>query len=497
MPKSLQHAKSGLATAVSRRGASPIYRQIYDRVRRGIATGAYQPGSRLPSARGLAGELGVARGTIEDAYGLLLAEGYIERRGQAGSLISRLAGEGGGAPRLVAPVSRRPEQPREPRSAPQRMSPFQLGQPAFDAFPNAVWARLIARHARRTVVAGAGHPDHIGYTPLKVAIARYLGLSRGVICTPDQVLITNGYQAAIHLIGGCLLRPGDAVWFEEPGYVFARNALTAGGAHVVPVRVDQDGMQVAEGMTLAPKARLAVTTPAHQSPLGVTLSLPRRLQLLEWARLQKAWIVEDDYDGEFHYGGRPLPALKSLDRSDRVIYAGSFSKTLLPELRLGYLVAPRDLVKPLTRAAQVSSAAPARLMQAVVAEFLESGQFARHLHRMRRLYGERREALADALRQTFADHLSVELQHGGMHLLARLPPSTDDMRVSRVAGAAGLGVQALSAMYEGEARKKGLLLGFTNVPASKARALCRKLQKSIAPEIERWHLGTTRGNSGA
>jgi GntR family transcriptional regulator/MocR family aminotransferase len=486
MSKPPRHARGGLAAAISRRGAPPIYRQIYDRVRYGIATGAYRPGTRLPSARGLAGDLGVARGTIEDAYGLLLAEGYIERNGQAGSVIARLLDAGEGSPRLVAPRPKRLGQTRPGQGPrPRPMSPFQLGQPAFDAFPHAVWARSIARHARQPITGGTGHPDHVGHPALRVAIARYLGLSRGVVCTPEQVLITNGYQAAIHLIGACLSRPGDAVWFEEPGYVFARNALTTAGAHIVPVHVDQDGMRIADAMTSAPKARLAVTTPAHQSPLGVTLSLPRRLQLLAWARLQKAWIVEDDYDGEFHYGGRPLPALKSLDRSDRVIYAGSFSKTLLPELRLGYLVAPRDLVKPLTEAAKAGSAAPGRLMQAVVAEFLDSGHFARHLHRMRRLYGERREALADALRQTFADHLSVELQHGGMHLLARLPPSTDDVRVSRVAGAAGLGVQALSSMYEGGARKKGLLLGFTNVPASKARALCRKLRQSIGAEVGR------------
>jgi len=234
---------------------------------------------------------------------------------------------------------------------------------------------------------------------------------------------------------------------------------------------------------LAPAARLAVTTPAHQSPLCVTLSLPRRLQLLEWSRSRGAWIVEDDYDGEFHYGSRPLPALKSLDRDDRVVYAGSFSKTLLPELRLGYLVSPVALLGKLSAAARAKSAAPARLIQAVVAEFLEAGHFARHLHRMRRLYAGRRQALADALRETFGGRLSIDVQQGGMHLLAKLPTSADDVRVAKRACQASLALHALSATYMGRSPQKGILLSFTNVPESKARMLCRKLHCAIGAEI--------------
>jgi GntR family transcriptional regulator/MocR family aminotransferase len=484
MPKHGPTAGSDFVTAISRRGPIPIYRQIYDRVRHGIASGTLHPGSRLPSARNLASDLGIARGTVEDAYGLLLAEGYIERHAQAGTVIAQFLDDSAAWTRLLAPaVASRMPATASKISAERVFSPFQLGQPAFDAFPRAAWARLIARHARAPIAAGAGHPDHTGYVPLKAAIARYLGLSRGVVCAPAQVLITNGYQAAIDLLGRSLLRERDDVWFEEPGYPFARGALRATGARLIPVRVDNDGMRVADGIAAAPKARLVVTTPAHQSPLCVALSLPRRLQLLEWARRQKAWIVEDDYDGEFHYGGRPLPALKSLDRSDRVIYAGSFSKTLLPELRLGYLVVPLELVDRLTTAAMAGSAAPGRLMQAAVCEFLESGHFARHVHRMRQLYAERRSALADELNRTFGDLITLDLQHGGMHLVARLPRSCNDLAVAKRAAAAGLALQPLSETYMKRTHQQGMLLGFTNVPGNKAATLCRKLRQCLIKTV--------------
>jgi GntR family transcriptional regulator/MocR family aminotransferase len=484
MSKHRPETVSAFVATISRLGPTPIYRQIYDRVRHGIASGTLQPGSRLPSARNLASDLGIARGTVEDAYGLLLAEGYIERHAQAGTVIAQFLDDSAAWARLVAPaVASRMPATANKISADRVFSPFQLGQPAFDAFPRAAWARLIARHARSPIAAGAGHPDHTGYFPLRAAIARYLGLSRGVACAPDQVLITNGYQAAIDLLGRSLLRERDNVWFEEPGYPFARSALRATGARLVAVRVDNDGMRVADGMAAAPEARLVVTTPAHQSPLCVALSLPRRLQLLEWARRQKAWILEDDYDGEFHYGGRPLPALKSLDRNDRVIYAGSFSKTLLPELRLGYLVVPLELVDRLTAAAMASSAAPGRLMQAVVCEFLESGHFARHVHRMRQLYAERRGALADALSRAFGDLVTLDVQQGGMHLVARLSRSCNDLAAAKRAAAEGLALQPLSATYMKRTRQRGLLLGFTNVPENKAAALCRKLRRCLIEPV--------------
>lgn len=469
------------AISISRGHQTPLYRQIYERVRHGIAQGTYPPGSRLPSARNLASELGIARGTVEDAYGLLVAEGYVERHGQFGSVVAQGLVASAGTTKMLEPVHRRRSVPAPaPQSGERLRSPFQLGQPALDAFPVTTWARLIARHARRPPSTGTGSRDNGGHWALKSAIARYLGLSRGVTCAPEQVLITNGYQGGIDLIARTLLRGGDKVWFEEPGYIFAREALKAAGASIVPVNVDAEGMRVGDAIAAAPKARLAVTTPAHHSPLCVTLSLQRRLQLLKWAATRQAYVVEDDYDGEFHYGGRPLPALKSLDRDDHVIYAGSFSKTLLPDLRLGYVVSPIAILGKLSEAAKVRSAAPGGSVQGVVAEFMQEGLFVRHLHRMRRLYAERRQALAAALRETFDSRFTVDSQQGGMQMLLQLPAAADDVYLATLAADAGIAVTALSPTYMGRAHQKGIMLGFANVPASQARSLCRKLDRAIA-----------------
>ena len=249
--------------------------------------------------------------------------------------------------------------------------------------------------ARRTRASGLTrwrYPDPSGLLPLREAIAAYLGVSRGILCTPDQVLVTAGFQGALALVARVLLRTGDPVWVEDPGYHLARQALEAAGATLVPVRVDRDGMRVAAGVVAAPRARLAVVTPTHQSPLGVALSLPRRLALLAWAAEAGAWVLEDDYDSEFRYTGHPLPALKSLDRGGRVLYAGSFSKVLFPALRLGYLVVPDELAEAFARASRLWSLGLPSLEQRVVAAFMAEGHFARHLRRMRSLYAARRQA---------------------------------------------------------------------------------------------------------
>src|SRR5215470_11317856 len=297
--------------------------------------------------------------------------------------------------------------------------PFRLGLPALDAFPRKLWSRLVASEARALSPAGMAHPDPAGYEKLREAIVAYLAIARGIFCEPRQVFVTPGYQGALGLAARAVIAAGDEVWFEDPGYHLARQGLTEGGARLIPVPVDDEGMRIADGLAQAPRARFVVVTPSHQCPLGVTLSLPRRLALLSWAAEAGAWIIEDDYDGEFHYSGRPLPALKSLDRADVVLYAGSFSKVLFPALRLGYLVVPNRLVQSFTRASHSLHAGNARLEQAVVARFMIEGHFARHLKRMRGLYAARRAALADALTAAFGDHLRVALQSGGMHLLAR------------------------------------------------------------------------------
>jgi GntR family transcriptional regulator/MocR family aminotransferase len=293
--------------------------------------------------------------------------------------------------------------------------------------------------------------------------------------------VTAGYQGALNLIAHVLVAPGEAFWCEDPGYPRAHHGLAAAVARVVPVPVDGEGMRVEDAVAAA-SARLAIVTPAHQSPLGVALSLPRRLALLAWAEANGAWIVEDDYDGELHYAGRPLPALKSLDHAEIVIYAGSFSKVLYPGLRLGYLVAPNRLVDRFAAAAPLFSGGAGRLDQAVVARFMQQGHFARHLKRMRGLYATRRAALAEALAAVFGERLRIELQSGGMHLLARPSDDASDSELARLAERHDLAPSPLSAYTLAADCGPGLLLSFTNVP--EAGAAARALYAAIGSRLE-------------
>jgi GntR family transcriptional regulator/MocR family aminotransferase len=347
--------------------------------------------------------------------------------------------------------------------------------PALDAFPRKLWSALTAKAARAITEADLAYPDVCGSMALRQEIVAYLGLARGVVCTPHQVLVTTGYQGALTLVRQALLRPGDAVWMEDPGHPPAFQAMEIGGASLVPVPVDAEGMRVAAGIIAAPKGRLAVVTPTHQSPLGMSMSLPRRLALLAWAEDARAWVLEDDYNAEFRYTG-PIPrSLKSLDRGERVVFAGSFSKTLFPGLRIGYLVVPDALVETMTRAARLITRGPPLLEQSVTAAFMAGGHFARHVKRMRGLYRRRRAALAAAL----AGHFPVELAAGGMHLLIRLPNGVDDGDAARRALAAGLAPTSLSGLSIAHHSGHGLLLSFTNVREEDAAGLVGRLLEVV------------------
>ncbi|HEX7390379.1 MAG TPA: PLP-dependent aminotransferase family protein [Acidiphilium sp.] len=458
---------------LDRSARTALHEQIYERIRLAIANRQLAPGERLPSARSLASQLGTARGTVDTAYARLTGEGYLLAHGQAGTTV---------APMLRPDPAPRPGAPAKmPVSTDRadRILPFQMGLPALDLFPRALWARLTARAARRLAGPGLAYPDPAGLPSLREAIAAYLAVSRGVACQPEQVVITGGYQVALGILARLLLRPGDPVWFENPGYFLARRALEAADARPVPVPVDENGLCVDIARTHAPDARLAVVTPAHQSPTGVALSLPRRQALLAWAASAGAWIVEDDYDSEFHYVGRKLPALKSIDTADRVIYAGSFSKTLFPGLRLGYLVMPATLTGPMLAALDAGRRGEAVLGQSVAADFLAEGHFARHLRRMRTLYAARRQALATALEAAFGNRIELAPQAGGLSILMRLADGTDDAGLVRRARAHGLAPTALSGYFIGSASRRGLLLGFTNTPETEAVRHARTLMRAI------------------
>lgn len=438
----------------------PFYRQIYHRFRGAIASGVLKPGDRIPSARALTKELGLARGTIETAYSLLAAEGYIQARGQAGTIVTP-----GLKPRtpVVIPKPRSDSGIAAAGFRPDSILPFQMGLPALDAFPRKIWARLGARCARAMQPSDMVHPSVYGLPTLRAEIAAYLQVSRGINCSVSQIFVTSGYRQTMALIGHALLKPGDRVWLENPGYPPTRELFGQMQLAAVPVPVDGEGMVVSNAIRLAPRARAAVVTPAHQSPLCVSLSLPRRLALLDWAARNNAWIIEDDYDGEYRYVSRPLPALKSLDRDGRVLYAGTFSKVLFPSLRLAYLVVPETQVERFEEITQVFAGGSPELTQAIVAAFISEGHFARHIQRMRKLYAERREATAAGLESVLGKHVRIDAQPGGMHLILRLQGRRSDRRLVARMREEGLYAEALTDWTMSGDEASALLVNFTNI----------------------------------
>ncbi len=451
---------------------TPIYQRIYRSVAQAVLEGRLKASTRLPSVRSLAAQLGVARGTIETAYHLLAAEGYIVSRGAAGTRVSKTIKR-----TLLEAHAKEINQRVEVQPAPDSREPkmFQMGLPALDGFPNAVWSRLLARAARATTPSDLAYPNPAGLETLRTQLASYLVVARGIACLPEDIFITCGYQGALGLIAHCLLDSGDRVLMEDPGYPDSRDAMRLAGAALIPVAVDREGLNVPQIVSKNLSARLVLVTPTHQYPTGVTLSLSRRIALLKWAQTNDAWIVEDDYDSEYRYQGKPLPALKSLDRQDRVLYAGTLSKVLSPSLRVGYLVVPRNLNNTFRRTANLLQPPPSVLVQASLAAFLEQGHLGRHIRRMRALYLERRTALATALNQQLGSRLRVELQPGGMHLLGRLPKGTDDVGLVARLQQHGLSPAALSACGMASSQVAGLLLGFTNINSSQATTAAKRL----------------------
>jgi GntR family transcriptional regulator/MocR family aminotransferase len=458
--------------------AEPLYRQIYERFRGAIAAGVLKPGDRIPSGRALTHELGLARGTIDAAYSLLAAEGYIQARGQAGTIVTP-------GLKLRAPVATavRRAPARIPSGfRPDSVLPFQMGLPALDAFPRKIWARLAARRARAMQAPDMAHPPVLGVPGLRAQIAAYLQVSRGIDCAPSQVFVTSGYRHTVSLVAHALLQPGDRVWVEDPGYPPTRELLARMHVTGVPVPVDGEGMIVAEGIRCAPRARAAVVTPAHQSPLCVSLSLQRRLALLEWASRAAAWVIEDDYDGEYRYASRPLPALKSLDGDGRVLYAGTFSKVLFPGIRLAYLVVPQAQVELFEQVGDALAGGSPELTQSMVAAFMEEGHFARHIQRMRKLYAERRQATVAGLEAVLGQYMRIDLQPGGMHVVLRLQGQRSDRRLVARMREEGLYAEALTEWASDGRGPSALLLNFTNVDSRRtAEKLANRILALVRP----------------
>lgn len=455
--------------------AVPLHRQLYFALREAILDGRLRPGARLPSSRSLAGDLGVSRNTVLAAFEQLLAEGYIEGRVGAGSFVSELLPEHALNARpghvdatrdAVAPPgpSRRGAYLCEMVTGTSKPRAFAPGLPELAAFPFEDWARLLQRHWRNPPESFLIGSDPSGHGPLRDALARYLGASRAVRCDADQVFIVSGAQQALDLMARVLLDPGDEVWVEDPGYPGLIGALLASGSKLVPLAIDDEGLSVAEGRRLAPRARMACVSPSHQYPLGVTMSLARRLELLDWAREADAFVLEDDYDSEYRYSGRPLAALQGLDTDGRVVYVGTMSKVMFPGLRLGYMVVPKHLVSAFKAVRRLTDTHPSTLAQPALAEFIEDGSLAAHVRRTRALYAERQTMLIDALDRRLRDRITVRPSQAGMHLVAGLPDGTDDRRLSASARSYGVEAPALSSYFRTHHPRTGLLLGYAGVP---------------------------------
>ena len=463
--------------AVDRSSPRSITTQVYTAIRQLITSGDQPAGKRLPSSRTLARELDISRTTTMAVFERLNSEGLIESHTGSGTYVSGQAEASRPGQALVVhaarPVSAKladiiaEASPRffQRLSHPQRPRAFVTGLPDYDAFPLAVWARLTAKHWREPRDQILGYPDANGHPRLRRAIAEHLRANRGLPCDAEQIFIVTGAQQAFDLVGRVLLNPGDPVWYEDPGAIGARNCLIACGAQMVPVPVDDEGIRVADGQRLAPDFRLAFVTPSHQHPTGAEMSLARRGELLAAANRAGAWIIEDDYDGEFRYDGRPLPTLKSGDTGERVIYVGTFSKTMFPALRLGFYIVPAPLVSVFQRISGAFLQGVPSSIQAVLATFIEEGHFATHLRRMRDIYAERHAAFHEAAAKHLAGLLHVRRSVAGFHVTGTFAsPAMDEDRIAADAEAAGLVVSRISRFTIEHGRvAPGLVLGVSAI----------------------------------
>jgi GntR family transcriptional regulator/MocR family aminotransferase len=485
-----------LLISVDPRARETLQQQIYRDIRRSILDGLLVPGTRLPSSRALADDLAVSRTTAVLALEQLLAEGYLAARRGTGTFVADdlpddlpvapvardRAARGQARPRRRSLSRRGAILAATPQGAQRLDGPpraFRIGTPGLDLLPIKLWQRLVNRRLRSATATHLDYGDLAGFRPLRHAIAGHVQLARGTHCIADQIVIVAGAQQGFDLICRVLLDPGDRAWMEEPGYPGARSALLGAGAQIVPVPVDAEGLDVTAGARQADDARLVYVTPSHQYPLGVPMSLRRRLALLGWARAARAWVIEDDYDSEFRYATRAIPCLHGLDTRGRVIYVGSFSKTLFPALRLGFLIVPPDLQARLVSARRAADQHPPVLDQAVLADFILEGHFARHVRRMRTAYRERLDALSRAIDRLGDGALRLRAVRTGLHAVADLD-GVDAARVSVEAAKRGIEATPLAAYYARRARAaNGLALGFAAVRPDVLRKGVERLAAAI------------------
>ena len=499
--KSRQSWADLYAFEVIRASDTPLFRQLYLQLRSAILSRRLRPGTKLPSTRELAAQLGVSRSAAVAAYEQLLAEGYTFGRHGSGTYIS---------PDLPEPIAGKPKRSNKPAAAITSNAtqmqplgdfvdvtvqsderPFNLGRTLIDDRTLELWRKLSARTFRSLASNHFGYSDPRGTIELRKAICDYLQAARAVRCDPEQIVVTAGTQQAIDIVIRILPNRNKEVWVEDPGYPLTRQALLAAGATVRPIPVDGQGIDVGSGIKSAPNACAVFVTPSHQFPTGVVLSMARRLELLAWARKKNAWIVEDDYASEFRYGGRPLASLQGLDEGERVIYVGTLNKALFPGLRIGYAVIPHALLRSFVAARYLMDRQPSTLSQAVVADFMEEGHFAAHLRRMRLLYRDQRDELVGALRNQLGADLTVHAPDQGMHLVAFTRRGLSDAAIERAGRQHGVVVRPMSRLYLAAPPRSALVLGFsghsrqTIGPAVERLARAVEMQTSSIPRARK------------
>lgn len=482
-----------LALTLNRDSPMPLYQQLAEALRSAVLQNRLKANQRLPPSRLLAQSLDISRVTVTQSYDQLVSEGYLEARKGSGTFVCTQLPEDFLQAEPVAPDC-------FPSSAPSRLSrfghqlfagpsleaprpqsdlSFRYGNPASDLFPMTLWRRLLTRHCHTSSALMNYSPDAAGYWPLRQAIADYLGRSRALRCSPEQVVIVNGSQQALDLIARLTLDAGDWVAMEDPGYLGARYCFAGQGANLQPIPVDREGLDVEALAQFDQPFKLLYVTPSHQFPTGVTLSLSRRLALLQWAQHTGALILEDDYDGEYRYGDRPIPALQGLDRNHSVMYGGTFSKILFPALRMGYLVVPTAWMPLVSRAKWLSDRQSPMLEQYALADFLSEGHFDRHVRRMRHLYDQRRQVLVNALKESFGANVTILGDKAGIHLMAKFETPLSDEVVIQRAASVDVGVISAQRYYLAKPRAGEFIFGYAQLDEAQIRQGIQALAKIV------------------
>ncbi|KDP89183.1 MocR-like pyridoxine biosynthesis transcription factor PdxR [Cupriavidus basilensis] len=504
----LQRLERPADGATDKNGAH-MNRQLYEIIRQEILAGSLVAGTKLPASRLLSKEVGVSRNTVLYAYEQLLAEGYVTAASGSGTFVSQsfpdhsaLHNHRAQSGTMAVPamqqnpnrftLSRRGQHLISHSGASDRQwGAFVAGVPDVSLFPHAVWARLLNKHWRAPRPELLTYAHNGGYMPLRRVLAEHLRLVRSVRCEPEQIILTTGIHQAIDLIARLLGDVGDKAWMEDPGYWGTRSLLNSAGIETIPVPVDSEGL-APDAATLQNPPRFIFATPSHQYPLGMVMSLSRRRMLLEYARQRGAWIVEDDYDSEFRFEGRPLASLQGLDEHDRVIYMGTFSKTLFPGLRMGFMVLPKPLAPHFATGLSELFREGQLVQQAVLADFIEEGHYATHIRRMRQRYAQRQGLLRESIAARLGAAWPTSTHEAGLHMVIHLPPGADDLGISMAARTQGLSTRPLSRYFSdpAQATQQGLLLGYACVPEAEIAPAFNKLAEVIEPALE--HLARTQ-----